>query len=94
MFPFSVYRIDDEASRMYGEKNTWPWSHVCRRILNLTALKPIQRINLACLAARAIPPSAHHLVPPHLEDFVRLHHAQPTKPVRQQIAPHVWVSDD
>ncbi|KAM3188258.1 hypothetical protein ACTXT7_000657 [Hymenolepis weldensis] len=86
-------RIDDEASRMYGE-NTWPWSHVCRRILNLTALKPIRLINLACLAARAIPPSAHHLVPPHLEDFVLLHHAQPTKPIRQQIAPHVWVSDD
>nr|CDS26165.1 sex determining protein fem 1 [Hymenolepis microstoma] len=87
-------RIDEEASKMYKEKNTWPWSSVCRRILSLTTLKPIQHVTLACLAARAIPPSLHTLVPPHLDDFVRMHHAQPTKPIHQRITPLEWASDD
>ncbi|VDO07694.1 unnamed protein product [Rodentolepis nana] len=91
---FESSRIDDEALRMYKERNTWPWSNVCRRILSLTSLKPLQHVNLACLAARAIPPSLHTRVPPHLEDFVRMHHPQPTKSFHRHIGSHEWASDD
>ncbi|KAM7534577.1 hypothetical protein Aperf_G00000104747 [Anoplocephala perfoliata] len=80
-------RRDAEQSNTYREANTWPSGSVCKRLLNLSGLKPLKHINLTCLAARAIPPTLHHQVPPLLVEFVRLHHFQPTKRLARRPSP-------